>query len=231
MPPTGVWPGLDDTLAQAFEMVGAGQNINVLPNVRARRATYWHRVMVNATATNQTNIPLFSNATNTVLGTTNLPQPGFLPTQQPMWLTGVSIEPQPGSITIAGNGNGAGGQMVDAAATDPIANAEEIRALFQTGSFQLKVGDYIVVDNYGLGQFPAAGGIFTGAAEFTGGFGFMALNGFPTADNMYKCTPWYPILPQKQIVGQLTWNAANTVTTTFAIKVTLHGIQVTPSNL
>lgn len=231
MPPTGVWPNLDDRLASAFEAVGAGQNINVLPDVRARRATYWHRVLVNATATNQTLIQLFSNATNTVAGTTNFPQPGFLPTQQPMWLTGVSVEPEPGCTTIAGNGNGAGGQLVDTAVGDPVANAEEIRALFQTGSLQIKVGDFVVVDNYGLGQFPSAGGIYNGAAMGTGGFALMALNGLPTADNMYKCTPWYPILPQKQIAGQLTWNAANTVTTAFVIKVTLHGIQVTPSNL
>ena len=223
-----VWPGLDDQLAAAFEAVGAGRNINVSNNVRARRATYYHRLVMTSAITSLT---VFANAQNTTAGTTNLPQPGFLPTQQPMWLTGVTIQAQPGCLTVNGNGKGAGGQMIDTTVTDPVTVAEEVRAIFQSGFFNLKIGDFVVIDGQGLDTVPAAGGFYAGAAFGTGGFALPFTNGDPSADNMYKVQPWYPILPQKQIVGTLSWNAANTLTANCVLKVTLHGIQVTPSNL
>jgi hypothetical protein len=222
---------MSDEMAQAFAAVARGVNINADPQFankfRARRATFFHKVAVPDAGFN--NIPLFNAAI--AEGVTNLPQPGFIPSEQPMWLTDVSIHVKSG-LTLA-NVPAAAGTMVTGTVANAIVVGNDLDAIIAGTQFRLKVGDYTVIDNQGLEQFPAGGGPFYTNANFTGIFTASVNNGWPDSDNNYKLRPWYPILPQKQIVGSLT-NAALinfTDAQAFTIKVTLGGIQVTPANL
>lgn len=222
------WPGLSSTMQQAAAAIYAYENAD--PNrFFVRPYTYYHRV--DYATTGHTALNLFNVAPAPF--TCNLPVQGTIQNETAFRVDCIRVKPITG-MTTAGARAANGAQI--AATANPTTVAEELRTIIENGALTIKIGDKLLVENVlGLEKFPAGGGVALNAAlantnTSTVNQALQFNNGAPDTANGYWLRPGFMLLPGKPITGQLTWQAALTVTTAFQIRVELCGLLVSPAN-
>jgi hypothetical protein len=185
----------------------------------AKRVRYSHRV--NWTQNNPLSLDFFN--VQPAPNVCNLPTTGTLLQDQALALQAIRVTIIPTPAVVTG--------------TAAVAVPEACRNLIQNGTFLLRVGDRDVVTSagvIGLDAFPSGGGPSIDAA-FAGTGPFLAynvVNGLPVASNAWQCSPWFPVLPGRQIAGRVTWPAAYDAGASNVIncRVDLEGVLITPAN-
>jgi hypothetical protein len=225
MSAAAVWPGLSTQTAAEFTRVGRGLPI-AKPNVFAQRHERYYHILDYAVGghTNQTYFNVGAND-----GVCNLNN-GEIPTERPMWLTGLCITFQ--DLTAAGARSGA---QLSVSATTAATRAEEVRSILQSGLLKISIGDRPIFEAQDLTHFPSDGGFYLAA----GGLTFSAAtnssiaqynNGEPIAGNRFQLPRPWPVLPGKRIRVDLIWPQALAISTAGRIKVELVGESVVALN-
>lgn len=228
------WPGLSGNASAAARTLMNGK----VPNPSAwfaRRKSFFHRI--DYATGGQTSLQLFNVApSNNVC---NLPVQGSLGAETFFRLDSVHVIVQSGITAAATYTRAANGAQIlrGASGASVVTNTEEIRTILEGGSLTIKIGDKNVIDNeYDLTRFPGYNGfkVNSAAATTTSTMEVVSAlfnNGCDNPDNCWKLKPYFPVLPQKTIRGELNWQAALAVTTAFVLRVELQGVLLTPSNL
>jgi hypothetical protein len=232
-----IYPGLSRSMSLAFAHVGrTGRNPD-WNRFNVRRVKYFHR-QVFSTGTSDAVRSLSFFGANQALAVTNIPQQGRLDQDTALWLQAVRVVVDSG-VDATGAGQATGAQSTNSNTATAV--AELIRIIIKTGTLTLRVGDRDVVTPhgvYGLEAFPAGGGVQIDAALATTATSAShqiagVNNGAPFASNAWLCQPWFPVLPGKPIVGNITWpvNIQGIASTTITCRMELEGLLVSPANL
>lgn len=197
------FPGLASQVNKVFNQVGQGITPGPSDQVQVRPWTFWHRQDISDPDSSLT----FFNATRAP-HVTNWPSNSGLGSNQAFWLTGASITMEYGWNT-AGTAVAANIGQTVAGATQ-VLTMEFIRGLLQGGNNKLSVGGQEVFDVYGCQNFPSGGGPvadikFADSDQAAGIMTLMMGNGMAVNTNIWEQTPWYPILPQKEVRWEIDW--------------------------
>lgn len=236
------WPGISSELTGVAGACLRGQ-IDPASNLgtwRIRRKQFYHRLAYAAAGA--TSFSFFN--VNPSTGVSNWPSPNGLNNESVFIMTALSFRVD-ANTTVAGAAQAANNPAVysatPATAGEPFDIAAELDAIYRNGLVTLRIGDFNLIDGeYGLSRFPQGGGscgafAFGGvdsdlAAGAFGGAGVVT-NGVPAANNVYRFTPQYPILPQKPVLLTLQFLAALSLgAQPGTILAEMDGLYISPSN-
>lgn len=244
-PQRAAYPGLSQAMSAAADLVMKKQQPD--PNrFHTRRHKFYHRV--DYVTGGQASLSFFNVAPAKWI--CNLPLQGNLAQEQFFRLDAVRVWAETGITAAATYTRAAAGANIAgsaAAATGvtttqvQLANAEELRTIFQGGMLTVNIGDKKPLDQiYSLNSFPQGGGSDVAAAlaaasnSATTAFNYEASvvvnNGSPSVANVYSLNPPFPVLPGKVISATMEWQAALAITTAAIIRVELDGVLCSPAN-
>jgi hypothetical protein len=232
----GGWPGLSPRLANVFSQVMKKQIPANLNDITIVPWTYFHRVTLATNNNMATELQFFNAQFQGFV--TNLPQPGYIPSETAFALQSVAVTLETG-LTAAGAAEVNGAQLVMSATVGVAALnlVEALRAITIGGQLRLRVGDRVIADCRDLSNFAAGHGPGVNGSAIAGPTNTLQVlpynNGVPAAPPNWRYDPWFPILPGKQIGCSINWASAITLAANTSVHVTveLSGIRVTPSNL
>lgn len=225
--PSNVWPGMSAAVGQEFSRIGQGLPVS-RPNLFQQKHERYYHCVDYATGGHQ-QLTFFTAQQQDHI--TNLPA-GEVPTERPMWLTGICITFQDLTALSSGSPSVArSGAQMSASAITSIARAEEVRSILQAGLLKLTVADRVVHESQDLTHYPSDGGFyvhsgFVGFASATNASIAPYSNGEPIAGNRFRFPQPYAILPGKKLRVDLFWQTALSISTAGRIKVELVGESV-----
>lgn len=231
------WTTLSPALHNAFIELGRTGRNPSFDKFNVRRHVLWHRVPYVTTGTTGPTSLDFFNA-NAAVGVTNIPQQGRLDTETAFWVQYIRVGILTG-VDAAGASQAAGAQIVAGLTSVPV--AEALRTIIQNGTLSVRVGERDLLGPggvYGLNNFPTGSNFYADVAlettaTTTTAYAVNCTNGLPHANNGFACTPWFPILPNKRISGNIVWPGGITTpaNTNISIVLGLEGLYISPANL
>lgn len=230
------WPGLSNTMSNAFAAVGRGERVNDNAFF-VRKHTFFDRIAVPVT-TGLTNATFFTGAFSRFYRNVNN---GLVTADQAMWVQTLKLIPEV-NVTYATGGVLASGAAVaggTALNVSPLTQAEEIRAALQGGVVTFKIGDRNWVDNlYGCSNFPSgpqptiqgfAATTNTNTTTINERIAALLVNGNAAIDAKWPLGQ-IPLLPQKPFSVVIDWQTAIVPTVAWTLRCEVEGVLVSASN-
>jgi len=199
--------GLSEQVFQAANMYADGRKSIAQDIVRVRRKRYWHRQITPDAGPTTLSFFQSQSFSKYVCNMNN----GRLNNDQLFILTAVRVDVQL-NVTIAGAQSSATvGTQAASAAGLPVTDFDLFKDIVCNGVLSLSVGNQSIIDDYGLHNFPAGGGISGyGNISNTTASTLAALNvwtnGAPDAGNAFTI-PAYPIVPGRDVQAVIDWQA------------------------